>query len=213
MKLVAWLAGALTHWDGPAGPPNPDATPVILVHGIYSSAADMTRIANQLRKTGRKVFTPSLEPANGSATLDTLAAQLAAFADREVPDGKFDLVGFSMGGLVSRYYVQRLGGLDRVGRFVTLATPHNGTVMAHLFRGAGHLQMRPGSSFLRDLDADADVLKRVGFTSLYTPLDTIIVPAKSSEQFAATNIKVWGVMHPSFVLEKRCINAVADSLK
>ena len=213
MKFVAWMAGALARWDGAAPAPLPDATPLILVHGVFSSGADMARIANLLRKTGRPVFTPSLKPANGDATLETLAAQLAAFADREVSGRKFDLVGFSMGGLVSRYYVQRLGGIDRVGRFVTLATPHNGTVMARLFRGAGHRQMCPGSDFLRDLDGDVDMLKRVGFTSLYTPLDTIIVPAKSSEQFAAKNIKVWGIMHPSFVLEKRCINAVAEYLK
>jgi triacylglycerol lipase len=213
MKVVAWLAGALAHFDGTPPPPQPDATPVILVHGIYSTGADMERLANRLRWEGRPVFTPTLDPANGRVSIEILAAQLAKYADREIPGRKFDLVGFSMGGLVSRYYVQRLGGIDRVGRFVTLATPHNGTVMAKLFGGVGHEQMRPGSAFLADLERDVDALKCVGFTSLYTPLDTIIVPAKSSELDAAKNVKVWGMMHPSFVLEKRCINAVLEQLK
>jgi triacylglycerol lipase len=212
MKLVAWMAGALARWDGVAAPVPPEAPPVIVVHGIHSSAADMARLANHLRASGRRVFTPSLTPANGRVSIESLAKQLAEFADREVPGQKFDLVGFSMGGLVSRYYVQRLGGIDRVGRFVTLATPHNGTVMARLFGGVGHEQMRPGSEFLRDLDRDAAMLETVGFTSLYTPLDAVIVPPKSSEQSAAKNIRVWGIMHPSFVLEKRCIKAVADCL-
>lgn len=209
MKVVAWLAGALAQWDGVAPTPNADATPMILVHGIHSTAADMTRLANHFRREGRPVFTPTLVPANGTATIESLAAQLAEFAEREVPGRKFDLIGFSMGGLVTRYYVQRLGGIDRVGRFVTMATPHYGTVLARLFSGAGHEQMRPGSEFLRDLDRDVERLEKVGFTSLYTPLDTIIVPAKSSVQSAAKNVRVWGVMHPSFVLEKRCIRAVA----
>ena len=209
MKVVAWLAGALAEWDGVAPPPNADVTPVILVHGIYSTAADMVRLANHLRHEGHPVFTPTLDPANGKATIESLAAQLAEYAEREVPGRKFDLVGFSMGGLVTRYYVQRLGGIDRVGRFITMATPHHGTVLARLFSGAGHEQMRPGSEFLRDLDSDVELLRKVNFTSLYTPLDTIIVPAKSSEQSAAKNVRVWGVMHPSFVLEKRCIRAVA----
>lgn len=213
MKIVAWLAGALAHMDGTAPAPKADATPIILVHGIHSTGANMARIANHFRSMGRLVFTPTFDPANGRASIESLAAQLAEFADREVPGRKFDLVGFSMGGLVSRYYVQRLGGIDRVGRFVTMATPHQGTVMARLFSGVGHAQMCPGSAFLRDLDRDADMLKKVGFTSLYTPLDTIIVPSKNSEQTAAKNVRVWGVMHPSFVLEKRCFKAVADELR
>jgi triacylglycerol esterase/lipase EstA (alpha/beta hydrolase family) len=32
-----------------------------------------------------------------------------------------------MGGLVARYYVQRLGGDERVHTLVTLGTPHAGT--------------------------------------------------------------------------------------
>jgi triacylglycerol lipase len=213
MKLVAWMAGALARWDGTSPEPPPEAMPVILVHGIHSTANDMARLANHLRAAGRPVFTPTLTPADGNAPLEQLAAQLAAFVDRELPGRKFDLVGFSMGGLVSRYYVQRLGGIDRVGRFVTMATPHNGTVTARLFGGEGHGQMCPGSAFLTGLDSDVEMLKKVHFTSLYTPLDTIIVPARSSVQKAARNIKVWGTMHPSFVLEKRCMKAVADSLK
>lgn len=213
MKLVAWMAGALARWDGVAPEPPPDATPIILVHGIHSNAKDMARLANHLRATGRPVFTPTLTPANGTAPLEQLAAQLAEFADRELPGRKFDLVGFSMGGLVSRYYVQRLGGIDRVGRFVTMATPHNGTVTARMFGGTGHEQMCPGSAFLADLDRDVELLGKVHFTSLYTPLDVVILPANSSVQKAARNVKVWGSMHPSFVLEKRCMRAVVDSLK
>ncbi len=39
-----------------------------------------------------------------------------------------------MGGVVSRYYLQRLGGLARVRRFVTISSPHHGTVTAYLRR-------------------------------------------------------------------------------
>ena len=73
--------------------------------------------------------------------------------------------------------------------------------------------MCPGSAFLADLERDAESLRKVQFTSLYTPLDVVIMPAKSSVQKAARNVKVWGSMHPSFVLEKRCMQAVAESLK
>ena len=128
------------------------------------------------------------------------------------PNGKFDLVAFSMGGLVSRYYVQRLGGAKRVEHFVTLATPHQGTRMAFLHPGEGVRQMRPRSSFLVDLERDAEVLRKVKFTSFYTPLDTVIVPARSSAVPQARNVPFWAVIHPSFLLEKRCLRAVSEAL-
>jgi triacylglycerol lipase len=186
---------------------------VILVHGIHSSGEDMTRLAQHLRSQGRPVFVPTLAPNGGQAKLEDLAQQLADYAAREVPRGKFDLVGFSMGGLVTRYYIQRLGGVDRVEHFVTMAAPHHGTAMAKLTRRPGSLQMRRGSDFLRDLATDADTLRRVKFTSFYTPLDTIIVPARSSEMPQAKNVRMWASMHPSWVLEKRCIRAVAAALE
>ena len=79
------------------------------------------------------------------------------------------------------------------------------------FRKGGR-QMRPGSDFLRDLARDSDRLSEVQFTSFYTPLDLIIVPARSSEMGEAFNVRVWAALHPSLILEKRCLRAVADTL-
>ena len=213
MQLVALLASALAHFDAPAAPPDPARPPVILIHGIHSTGRDMERLARHLRSQGSEVHVPTLTPNGGQAPIENLARQLAGYAARELHGRRFDLVGFSMGGLVSRYYLQRLGGLEHVDHFVTLAAPHHGTRMAWLARGPGGVQMRPGSEFLRDLARDADSLRRVKFTSLYTPLDTVIVPARSSEVSQACNIRVWGLIHPSFILEKRCIRAVADALQ
>jgi triacylglycerol lipase len=76
----------------------------------------------------------------------------------------------------------------------------------------GVVQMRRGSDFLRDLERDADCLARVKFTSIYTPLDLIIIPASSSEMPQARNVRMWASMHPSLILERRCLRAVAAAL-
>jgi hypothetical protein len=55
-------------------------------------------------------------------------------------------------------------------------------------------------------------LRGVKFTSFYTPLDTVVVPARNSEMPQARNIPFWAAIHPSFLIEKRCIRAVARSL-
>jgi triacylglycerol lipase len=187
--------------------------PVLLIHGIKDDARKMEPMARHLRAQGREVHTVSLRPSWGQKGLDELAQQLAAEADRVFPaKQQFDLIAFSMGGLVSRYYLQRLGGLNRVRRFVTISTPHRGTVLAHLIPNAGCRQMRPGSTFLRDLESDAGELKRVGFTSFWTPLDLIILPARSSTVPEARNVKLWIVAHPMMVWQPSALRAVAAAL-
>jgi triacylglycerol lipase len=215
MTLVAWLSSMLAALDSVGAPSVPTVSerpPVILVHGIHASSREMRRMARYFRAQGREVFTPDLSPAGGQVGLDRLAQQLATFTEKHLHKRKFDLVGFSMGGLVSRYYVQRLGGLQRVEHFVTIAAPHQGTVMANLHFGDGGRQMRPRSEFLRELARDSDRLRDVKFTSFYTPLDLVIVPARSSEMPQANNVRLWAAMHPSLILERRCIHAVAEAL-
>jgi triacylglycerol lipase len=130
---------------------------------------------------GFRPLAPDLAPNNGASGLDDLAIQLRSFADDNLPDGQpFDLVGFSMGGIVARYYVQRLGGIERVRRFITISAPHRGTYVAYAMGNKGAKQMRPGSMFLEDLNRDVAMLERVHFTSIWTPFDLMIVPASSS---------------------------------
>ena len=214
MQIVALLSSALAFFDAAPAPANPKLNAVVLVHGIHSNSRDMTRLARHLRAGGREVFTPDLTPNGGQATIGELGRQLADYTAKHLPRGrKFDLVGFSMGGLVSRYYVQRLGGTERVGHLVTIAAPHHGTVFARLSSQPGALEMRRDSAFLRDLARDNTALSRVKFTSFYTPLDLVIVPARSSEMPQARNVRMWAALHPSLILEKRCIRTVAAALK
>ena len=188
--------------------------PVLLIHGIMDNSRRMEPLARYLRAHGRTVHTMSLTPSWGQVGLDELAGQVADFAGKTfAPHERFDLVGFSMGGLVCRYYLQRLGGLERVHRFVTISTPHQGTVMAWLIANPGCRQMRPRSAFLRDLDRDAATLERVRFTSLWTPLDLTIVPAQSSVVAGAQSRRLWCIAHPLMVYQPSCQEAVRVALE
>ncbi len=148
-------------------------------------------MARYLRRHGWHVLTPELRPSNGSAPLEQLAAQLATFIDAHTDRSeRLDLVGFSMGGLVCRYYLQRLGGAARVDRFVSIASPNNGTRIARLLAGAGMRQMRPRSAFLENLNSDPESLCSVACTVILTPLDFIILPSASSRVPFATTHRV-----------------------
>jgi len=176
----------------------------------------MRRLAAYLEGQGRATYCCDLLPNRGEVGLEQLARQLAGYIENQVLAGdrtrQVDLVAFSMGGLVSRYYLQRLGGLKRTRRFITLATPHGGTWLAYLTNRPACVQMRPDSAFLRDLDRDADALREVGFTSIWSPFDLIILPASSSVVPHARCEKVWCLAHPFLVSAASSFRKVAQAL-
>ena len=187
---------------------------VLLLHGIDDTSALFARLILFLQKLGWQVHTLNLIPNNGETGLHELAAQVQAYVNTTfAPDQTFSLIGFSMGGIVARYYLQRLGGLARVPRLITISSPHRGTWTAHLRRNAGASQMRPGSGFLTDLDADRHVLKRIRFTSIWTPLDLMILPAASSVIPEADCIRIIVSAHPFMVRDKRVFEAIRDALQ
>src|SRR6185503_9065345 len=50
--------------------------------------------------------------------------------DSGAPDARLVLIGHSMGGLVSRYFVECLGGWKATRTVITLGTPHRGSLNA-----------------------------------------------------------------------------------
>ena len=188
--------------------------PVILVHGINDTGARLDRLAAFLREQGRETYSLDLAPSNGSEGLDRLAHQVAAFVGSNFASNRrVDLVAFSMGGLVARYYLQRLGGIDRTDRLVTISTPHRGTMPALLSGKTGIRQMRPSSAFLRELNADLSPLERLAFTSIWTPLDLMIVPANSSVLPVGRSHAVRVPAHVLMVYSPKVFALVGEALR
>jgi triacylglycerol lipase len=187
--------------------------PVVLIHGIDDTQAIFWKMAPALENLGWPVYSLDLVPNNGDVGLDILAKQVAAYIERAFgPEQAVDLVGYSMGGIIGRYYVQRLGGLNRVKRFVTIASPHNGTWTALLRTNIGASQMRINSAFLNDLNQTAWQLEHLNFTSLWTPFDSMIVPARSSEIPVGKNRQLWVGGHAWMATDASSILAIAEAL-
>ncbi|MHC5826062.1 MAG: esterase/lipase family protein, partial [Nostoc sp.] len=111
---------------------NQQSNPVLLIHGIDDTETVFYQMRNYLIQTGLSVYALNLVPNNGDVGLDELAKQVSDYVTATfAPEQRLDLVGFSMGGIVSRYYIQRLGGINRVQRFITISSPHHGTVVAY----------------------------------------------------------------------------------
>src|SRR5262249_36538301 len=123
------------------------------------------------------------------------------------------------GGLVARYYVQKLGGDDRVDTLVTLGTPHAGTRAAHLVPQAAPYplltQLRPGSALLRALEEPAPAAQ-TRFVCFAGDLDRLIVPTASAllrhDDLDTFNIRVPGAGHHALTFNGRVVHAVAAAL-
>ncbi|MBO3461790.1 esterase/lipase family protein, partial [Aetokthonos hydrillicola] len=183
--------------------------PVLLVHGIFDTGRVFDSMIPYLKNRGWTVYDLDLLPNNGNGRLDHLAEQVADYVNSTfLPQQPIDIVGFSMGGIVSRYYVQRLGGINRVERFITLSAPNNGTWVAFCHLGAGCIQMRPNSTLLEDLNRDAAMLEQINFTSIWTPYDLMIVPANSSRMPVGRQITVPVWTHAAMLTDRRSLAAV-----
>ena len=187
--------------------------PVLLVHGINDTGAVFNKMAFYLRQQGLSVYTVDLIPNNGSEVLEKLAQQVANYVNDTFATAQpLDIVGFSMGGIVSRYYIQRLGGINRVQRFITISSPHYGTIVAYGTWLAGALQMRPHSDFLNDLNSDVEMLKQLDFTSIWTPYDLMIIPTESSQLGIGKEITLPVLLHPLMLTDSRTLSIVAKIL-
>ena len=72
--------------------------------------------------------------------------------------------------------------------------------------------MRPGSAFLTSLNSDLGWTSRVPWTSIWSPLDLMIVPANRSRIEPATCHTVWVLLHPWVVSSRRVIRLVCNAL-
>jgi hypothetical protein len=159
---------------------------MLLVHGFLATPGILGGLAARLSRMGYCTHDVDLGGIFGRINvrpIEELARVVAERVEQLVHDHtrqRIDLVGHSEGGLVGRYYVQKLNGADRVRHLVTLGTPHRGTPWAYPGYVLGRVlpslaQMVPGSPLLRDL-TDGSFPAGVRLTSIYSRRDAICPP-------------------------------------
>ncbi|MFN3386104.1 MAG: esterase/lipase family protein [Candidatus Thermochlorobacter sp.] len=185
----------------------------ILLHGIFDTGKVFSDLSAQLRKHGFRTLAPDLVPNDGSVSIATLAAQVKEIIEHEVEASAWlALIGFSMGGIVARYYLQELGGYQRVQRLITISSPHHGSWLAYAAEGEGIRDLRPDSHLLQRLNTHADRLLPLKPLSLWTPLDLMIVPAHSAVWQLATNLAFNVIAHPLMLRSEAVHRTVVEAL-
>jgi triacylglycerol lipase len=186
---------------------------IVLVHGFISTGKIFFYIKKKLEAQGHKCFAPTLKPIDAKYGIEDLAIKLKDYIENNLETGsKFVLVGFSLGAIVGRYYLQELGGIDRVGKLITISAPHYGSYLSYIYPGKGMKQLRPKSNFLKNLETKEFLLKSIDLFSYRTPLDLMIIPNNSSVWKIATNKRFISPMHSSMLINSKLINEIINQL-
>jgi pimeloyl-ACP methyl ester carboxylesterase len=192
-------------------------TPIILVHGIADNRSIFTLLRRALRRRGFR-HVHAFGYGLFASDLRAVAGELSEYVEQvceELGVEQVHLIGHSLGGIVARYYVQRLGGDERVHTVVTLGTPHGGTLPARLVPHPLLRALRPGSDLIAELAEPAPGC-RTRFLSFWSDRDPIVVPRASGRlehpDLDARNVLVRGVGHSSLLVDGRVVHELVGTL-
>lgn len=156
----------------------------MLVHGLWDTPRLFQGLLRQLAGRRPHLLIPHLPQRFGMAPVLALASQLDAhITDQLGADQPIDVLGFSMGGVVARTWIQLLAGHRRTRRFISVGSPHRGTLTAGPWPGwplAGVADVKPNSALLQQLDVNLHTLESVECASFYCSPDLMVIPARSA---------------------------------
>jgi triacylglycerol esterase/lipase EstA (alpha/beta hydrolase family) len=201
----------VNDWACVPSPNHPN--PVILVHGTDATAyADWAGFGPVLQAEGYCAYALDYGKSPdgksyGYSDIRGSGAELKEFTEQVLARTgaqEVDIVGYSQGAAVSRYYTNELGGAAVVDKWIGIASPTYGgnaygfspvvqaipggtTAVSSKF-GPALVQLLQGSDFLNELNAHGDTVPGVDYTSIATRVDETIQPYTNA-LFRDPNVK------------------------
>ena len=153
-----------------------DIRTLVFVHGLSGNRAQFFPLQTWLKWKGHKRQFAYNYRSQGS--IERLAVELKDRIDTNVKGGDITIVAHSMGGLVSRAYLQLLGGDRRVDTMITLATPHYGSHAAAWMPSRLVSQLKPEGPFIQHLNSlPAPRTRCIHYAA---SMDKMVLPATSA---------------------------------
>ncbi|MBI3785255.1 MAG: alpha/beta fold hydrolase [Deltaproteobacteria bacterium] len=186
--------------------------PLILVHGFGGNRGCWWLLRRRLTHAG---WGPVCTFDYRSVRLDIEAAarELRQFVDTTaatVPDKPVTLIGYGIGGLVTRLFARRYTA-PRVRRIVTLGTPHFGTELARWVPALS--DFAPDSKVIHGLNAGDRLPQQFDFIAIQSSFDATVQPASSAHYPLAFNIQVNDVGHFALLLSRKVYRLIAENLE
>jgi triacylglycerol lipase len=192
-------------------------TPILLVHGIMDNRSVFTLFRRALRRRGFGTLFAvnySLLTDDLRAAAEELHGHVAELRARTGAE-KVHIVGHSLGGMIARYYVQRMGGCDSVDTLVTLGSPHAGTTAAYLLPTPLARQLCPDSDVITEL-AEPAPRCTTRFLVVWSRADLVILPPENARlrhpDLDVEELELSDVGHFALPIDSRAVHWVATRL-
>ena len=190
--------------------------PIILIHGLWNTSSIFSFITSKLDEQGVEYFAPTLNHSFGMTSiveLTNLIDQL--ILEKYGMQQEIDVLGFSMGGIIGRYWINKFNGYKRTKRFITIGSPHNGTLASQLvpkypFRGIS--EMKINSSLLRDLANYDYFLNDIDCISFFTYWDLMVFPGWRANLNVGEKISLNIFKHRNLVRNPEAVERIIERL-
>ena len=190
--------------------------PIILIHGLWNTSSIFSLISSKLDEKEVEYFAPTLNHAFGMTSiveLTNLIDQL--IVEKYGLEQEIDILGFSMGGIIGRYWINKFNGYKRTKRFITIGSPHNGTLTSQLvpkypFRGIS--EMKINSSLLRDLAKYDYFLNDIDCISFFTYWDLMVFPGWRANLNVGEKISLNIFKHRNLVRNPEAVERIIERI-
>ncbi len=190
--------------------------PLVLVHGLWDTPRMFHRLIQGLDQADRPLLAPHLPHGLGWVPLRQLALRLDQHIHQRFgADTRVDLLGFSMGGVIGRIWMQELGGAQRTRCFYSVGSPQQGTLAAQLIPRpllAGAADMKVGSRLLRQLNCQPDALAGVECCSFFCRWDLMVCPGWKAVLPIGRHVEIPVWTHQQLISHPAAIQRLRSSL-
>jgi triacylglycerol lipase len=190
--------------------------PLVLVHGLLDTPRVFTGLRQHLNGRRPALITPALPMRLGRTSVMQAAGLLAdTINDSLGAHETFDLLGFSMGGVIARCWIQLLGGAHRIRRFISIGSPHRGTITAQPWPGRvfqGIHDVKWGSTLLQRLNQNLDPLRQIECHSFYSALDLVVLPGWKAVLPVGRRTMLPVLTHPQLLRDRAALQPLAREL-
>lgn len=187
--------------------------PVLCVHGFTQNASNWRRVRQALHEQGRQTDAVSLgyPPRAVDRYVTALEGRLDALVART--EGPVDVVAHSMGGVILRLLLVRRPDLAaRLGRIVTVATPHRGTAATGGWLLPETRLLRRGNPALHSLPMLGELAPEATVVSIGSLDDTTVYPEHSTHG-GATHHTLEGLGHAGLIVSPAGVARIVAALQ